>query len=133
MTPGYAVTVPNPSMRGYPPLFNTISYPNQALFEAGAGPFTTGMVTLQITMQLGLPVRSVMLAGYDNRTPGGLGNIQLVSGLLANGFNGQYPGGTPIGWKMRISVIPEPGTSLGLAAGALGLLLIGLLHERRSR
>ena len=130
MTPGYVAIAPNPAMTGFPPSFNTMSYPNQALWEQGAGRFTTGMVTLQITMQAGLPVRSVMLAGYDNRTPGGLGNIQVVSGTLANGFNGAAPGGTPLGWKMRISVIPEPSASFGLAAGALALLLVGLLHAR---
>ena len=131
MTPGYAVTLPIPVMTGFPPDFNTMSYPNQKLWLQGAGPFTTGMLTLQITMQAGLPVRSVKLAGYDNRTPGGLGKIQLVSGTLANSFNGALPGGTPIGWKMQISVIPEPGPDLALAAGALGLALVGFLHERR--
>ena len=106
MTPGKAVTVPNPSMNGYPPDFDTNSFPGQKLWQQGAGPFTTGLVTLKITMQAGLPVRSVMLQGYDNRTAGGKGNVQLVSGILANGFNGAAPGGTPIGHKMRIQFVP---------------------------
>jgi hypothetical protein len=122
MTPGYAVTGPNPSYM----------YPDYKFWQQGAGPFTTGMVTLQVTMQgINLPVRSVMLAGYDNRTPGGLGNIQVVSGLLANSINGAA-GGFPIGWKMRIRVIPEPEAALQMTAGIMALVWLGRQRSRRS-
>ena len=103
--------------------------------ENGAGLFTTGMVTLQATMQAGLPVRSVKLTGYDNRTAMGVGNIQLVSGLLLNrrSVYGGSAQATALGWKMRIQVIPEPAPSLGFAAGALALLLVGLRRARLRR
>jgi hypothetical protein len=72
-----------------------------------------------------------MFTGYDNRTPMGVGNIQLVSGVLTNYYRG--PAFSSVyGWQMRIQVIPEPASSLGFAAGALGLLWIGARRSRRT-
>lgn len=111
------------------------SYPmTVTLWQNGAGPFTTGMVTVQVSKN-GFPfIRSVVLSGYDDRTPLGVGNIQLVSGLLLNYTQtplGPPPLSIPFGWQMRIHVIPEPVAGLGLAAGALGLLALGTRCQRR--
>jgi hypothetical protein len=136
---GAAVFAPGPQYIGYmsptsvPPFMMT-SFPNAGLSIHGAGKFTTGMVTVAISMFNNPPVRTVMLTGADNRTPAGLGNIQGVSGIVFNAAQpgAPAPGSNVIGWRMNINVIPEPGPTLGLAAGALGLLFVGMVRSRRS-
>ena len=75
-------------MIGFPPTFDQMgNFPNAALLEHGAGPFTTGTVTVQITM--GNPFDPERRAeGLRQPDCGGCGNIQVVSGILVNGING---------------------------------------------
>jgi len=108
------------------------SFPSAMLWENGAGPFTTGKLYLQATMGGTPSARSVVISGYDKRSPMGAGNIQLVSGILFNVYKNSKPGSVPIAWKLNVN-LPEPSPSLGLAAGALGLLLVGLFGGRRWR
>ena len=134
MTPARVEDVTGSSMIGWASTgFMSSVFYDVMLFHNGAGPFTTGMLTVKVTMNGNPPVRSIMLTGYDNRTPLGDGNIQVVSGLLINTYNSIGPGSFPLGWQMRIHVIPEPTPSLGLAAGAFGLLWVALLRARRQR
>ena len=130
---GYAINVPAPIMTGFKSTgFMMASIPSAGLELAGAGKFTTGMVTLQVTQNGNPPVRSVAVAGYDNRVSG-IGKIQLVSGLLFNATKNPAPGSNLEAWTMNINFIPEPSPSLGLAAGAFGLLAVGLINARRRR
>lgn len=105
-------------------------FTNAMLSNNGAGPFTTGNVTLQVTKNGTPPQRTVMLYGYDKRTPMGAGNVQLVSGEIFNTYNNIKSGTFPIGIRVRL---PEPSPSLGLAAGALGLLLLAGVAGGRGR
>jgi hypothetical protein len=133
---GYHVFGPGSFHTGFPTTgFMSMSYPDAGLSLHGAGRFTTGMVTLEISMFANPPVRTLMLTGYDDRTPAGLGDIQVVSGLVLNAAQPGSPslGANVLGWKMRIHVVPEPGASLGLAAGALALLALGLLRAGSPR
>ena len=108
------------------------STPNAYLQMNGGGPFQTGTFTVSITMgfnpQLG-PTLAVNLKGYDNRTASGAGHIQVVSGQFFNGRAGAF-GANAQGHRLNL---PEPGPSLGLAAGAVALLLVGLFGGRRRR
>jgi len=71
------------------------------------------------------------LMGFDNRTAMGLGNIQLVSGGLAQSSI-QGPNGTPNYSVMRLEFAPEPGAVTGLLAGA-GLLGVVAWRRRQTR
>ena len=108
------------------------STPNAYLQANAGGPFQTGTISISITMNfnplLG-PTLAVNLKGYDNRTAGGAGHIQVVSGQFYNGRAGSF-GSNMTGSKLNL---PEPGPSLGLVAGAVALLLVGLLGGRRRR
>jgi len=105
----------------------------QYLGVSGAGPWTTGTVTVQVTGQKApLIVQSVVLKGSDNRTPAGKGNIQVVSGEIINDYKGPSAGTTQVlGDTIHLQFIPEPSVNLAFAGGAVGLLLVGLLNARR--
>jgi hypothetical protein len=84
-------------------------------------PWTTGMV--EVTASGG--PQSTMLArtGYDNRTPAGAGNIQLVSPALTrwkNLHSDYYTGAIA---TLNLKFIPEPKGWLMLASG-IGMLAI---------
>jgi hypothetical protein len=68
---------------------------------------------------------SAWRTGYDNRTPGGLGNIQLVTPTLTHWLSPGFNSHTQSIGMLKIRV-PEPGAMLLLAAGA-GVL--ALLHR----
>lgn len=94
-------------------------------------PFTTGMVLARnvLSTQGGNPNTFTFVAtGYDNRTPSGEGNIQLVAGgLRRSTSSGNF---TPNLTAMTLSFVPEPG-ALGLIAAG-GLFVVGLARMRRS-
>jgi len=106
------------------------SFPSVMLFENGAGPFTTGTVYVGATQNGTPPMRTVSIMGANNRTAMGGGNLQLVSGLLFNSYNVSKSGSFPIGYSLDMT-LPEPSANLGLAAGSVALLLIGLVAARR--
>jgi len=93
------------------------------------GPWSTGTVTVSITTQNSPLSQTIMFSGYDTRTSMGAGNIQLVSGTLYNS-SGTPPSTNPRGNQLTLT-LPEPGAGLGVAAGALGLALVGLVRARR--
>jgi hypothetical protein len=72
---------------------------------------------------------SAWRTGYDNRTPGGLGNIQLVTPTLTHWLSPGFNSHTQSIGMLKIRV-PEPGAVLMLAAGA-GVL--ALLHRTGRR
>ena len=97
---------------------------------AGA-PWSTGYMLIQITKNANPPVRSIAITGSDNRSSMGQGNITLVTPSLHNNGLGA-PSTNPLGNKMVLT-LPEPGSGLSVAVGALMLSLIGLMRARRKR
>jgi len=86
----------------------------------------TGNVTIQISMNAFAPLVTVGLTGYDDRTTTttslgavnkGVGNIQLVSGLLGNGVNVK---GTATLANVITVTLPEPETAAGVFGGGAG-------------
>jgi hypothetical protein len=67
------------------------------------------------------------LAGYDNRSPMGLGTIQLVTPFLAHWATSPAPDHVAGIASLRIHFVPEPHAALLLAAG------VGLLAALRRR
>ena len=136
-SPAFFSKVPAPANLGFlgPKGGGTIlmSFPAQYLGVSGAGPFTTGTVTVQVTGQKApLNFQSVVLKGSDARTPMGAGNIQVVSGELINNYQGPFIGTAQVlGDQLHLNFIPEPSANLAFAGGAVGLLLVGLLNARR--
>jgi hypothetical protein len=94
-------------------------------------PWTTGMVEVTAT---GGP-QSTMLArsGYDNRTPAGAGNIQLVSPTLTRWKNlsSDYYTGSIATLKLRF--VPEPNAWLMLVSGIGTLAVLYRMNGRRGR
>jgi hypothetical protein len=94
-------------------------------------PWTTGMVEVTAT---GGP-QSTMLAraGYDNRTPAGAGNIQLVSPALTrwkNLYSDYYTGAIA---TLNLRFVPEPEGWLMLVSGIGTLALIDRLNRHLGR
>ena len=81
-----------------------------------ANPFQLGMVT--IMGGLNGTMATVVGTGFDNRTAGGQGTLQLVSPTVVSlGPLGILPTLS----VLTINYVPEPGTILLLGAGLLGL------------
>lgn len=68
---------------------------------------------------------SATTVGYDNRTAGGNGTIKLVGGAVAHGGS---TGNNFFRVTRLYMTLPEPGASLGLAAGMF--VLVGLARMR---
>jgi hypothetical protein len=66
---------------------------------------------------------SLYRTGYDNRTPGGKGNIQLVTPTLTHWLSPGFNTHTAQVGMLTIQV-PEPGAVLLLAAGAGALVVL---------
>lgn len=114
--------------------FPTATYvPNPAVMQfVGAGPWGTGYVNIQITQNQQPPLTKLSwaLTGYDNRNASGVGNLQLVSGVMYNGLN--VKGSVTLGNALTLT-LPEPAPALGVAAGAFALAGLGWLRVRRQR
>jgi hypothetical protein len=65
----------------------TVATPGQSVTNRNVGmPFTVGKVVATATFNNG-GATMYTLTGYDARTPGGVGNLQLVAGGLTKGLN----------------------------------------------
>jgi len=95
----------------------------------GAGPWGTGYQLISLTMYANPPTQTVGVTGYDKRNASGVGNLQLVSGILYNG-KGKAPGSNTRAAVLTLQ-LPEPGTAQGVAVAALALALIGWTRSRR--
>jgi hypothetical protein len=94
-------------------------------------PWTTGMV--EVTASGG--PQSTMLArtGYDNRTPAGAGNIQLVSPALTrwkNLHSDYYTGAIA---TLNLRFVPEPEGWLMLVSGIGTLAILWRVNGQRGR
>ena len=87
-------------------------------------PWTTGMVT--VLTREGVFTTSFRRSGYDNRTSGGVGVIQLVTPQLTHWRGVGRDTVTGAVGILKIHVVPEPALILLIAAGA-GVL--ALLHR----
>jgi hypothetical protein len=90
-------------------------------------PWTTGRVTVSAAGDSGFPTRLVR-GGYDNRTPGGGGTIQMVTPRLTHWAAGSHWGDVAV---LRVQFAPEPEGWLLLATG-LSLLAV-LNHSGAGR
>jgi hypothetical protein len=102
---------------------------------AQATNWTTGDVQLTgittATAQ-GAQVNTVTFAGYDNRTAGHGGVIQLISPFkIITNAAGNLPGIALLTLTFSGAVVPEPGTLLLIGSGVVGLALLGRKRMRK--
>jgi len=76
-------------------------------------PWTTGRASVSAAGGSGFPTKLVR-SGYDNRTPGGAGTIQMVTPHLTHWAAGSHWGDIAV---LRLQFAPEPGSWLLLLAG----------------
>jgi len=104
-------------------------YSGTIMKVATGTPWTTGTVTLYATTgQYDGFSTTMRRAGYDQRTPLGFGNIQLVTPSLTHWQDGMNNTGH-IG-ILKLQIVPEPGDVLLLAAGT-GVLVVLRRSSRR--
>ena len=106
-----------------------------AAITAWGFPWTTGMVT--ITATDGFFPTLFRRTGFDNRTPGGQGTIQLVAPQLTQwefaARDTPWDRHTGAIGILRIAFVPEPPEFLLLVAGAGFLTVLYRRHVRGSR
>ena len=88
--------------------------------------WTTGNLTLT-----GMGGATLMTRGSDARTPGGRGNILLVTPILIEG--GLHPSPLVGFGTLSLALVPEPGTLVLTLAGVLGLAALGRQRARLAR
>jgi hypothetical protein len=91
----------------------------------------TGVSTVTTPTSNGAVLNTVTFAGYDNRTPGHVGRVLLVSPFkVITNAAGNLPGIARQTLDFA-GIVPEPGTLGLLVAGAAGLALQGWRKLRR--
>lgn len=133
-TTGAGLGLVTPSGLG-PPFLNTmggtIIIP-PGFQTAWGGPLTTGQVKVSVTANPGAAIGNThlwTLTGYDNRTAGGEGAIQFVSGGMSR--TGSSVSGNRLILTMNMTSLPEP--SSWLAAGGALLALVACRSFLRRR
>ncbi len=98
--------------------------------RAMAFPWTTGVA--QVDAPQGPFVTHMKRTGYDARTAGGIGNIQMVSPMLTHWTNPSTGSDYATGGigVMKLKFVPEPGSMLLLGAG---ISLLGLVYRSTRR
>ncbi len=94
-------------------------------------PWTTGAV--EVTASGGPQVTVLKRTGYDNRTPGGAGNVQMVSPALTrwkHPFSDYYTGSIAM---MKLTFVPEPAAWLMLVSGIGSLAILYRVNVHRGR
>jgi hypothetical protein len=84
-------------------------------------PWTTGRASVSAAGGSSFPTKLVR-SGYDNRTPGGAGTIQMVTPHLTHWETGAHWGDIAV---LRLQFAPEPESWLLLAAGVGALAVLG--------
>jgi hypothetical protein len=105
----------------------TSGYPTTSTLAHSAFAWTTGTVT--VTARGGTFPTVQQRTGYDNRTPMGSGNVQMVAPMIT-AWTGAGTSATAAIGIMKVSFAPEPSEWMLLASG---VSLLGLLGWRRSR
>jgi hypothetical protein len=98
------------------------------------GPWTTGMVFVSNMSRVGIfPTTTYRTdTGTANVTAGGVGTIQLVKPYLIRSAAVAGRNGRSFNRKVKLDIfVPEPGSTLLLATGVAGLLLIEVARRRR--
>jgi hypothetical protein len=99
---------------------------------ASVFPWTTGAV--EVTALSGPQATVLKRTGYDNRSPNGVGSVQMLSPMLTrwkSSMGGDYhTGGIAI---MKLQFLPEPKTWLMLFAGTCVLGLLVRLNRHLGR
>jgi hypothetical protein len=103
---------------------------NLRITAFGTG-WTTGAVQITgITTETpaGNVINTVTFVGFDNRGPGGVGQVQIISPFKAvTNAAGNLPGLA----VMTLNFVPEAGTLLLLGSGVVGLALLGRRRMRK--
>jgi hypothetical protein len=96
-----------------------------------AFPWTTG--TVEVTASGGPQATILKRTGYDNRTPGGEGKLQMVSPALTrwkHPFSDYYTGSIA---TLKLTFVPEPDAWLMLAFGIGTLAILYRVNGQRGR
>jgi hypothetical protein len=103
---------------------------NMSTWVVGAWgtPWTTGAVT--VYARAGIFPTILHRAGYDSVTSGGVRNIQLVTPTLTHWIGPGFQTHTAQIGILNLSITPEPGAILLLAAGAGVLVLLRRVGRR---
>lgn len=97
---------------------------------AGTLVSVTGWTTGHLTLT-GMGGATLRAHGSDARTPGGRGNLLLVTPIRISG--GLHPSPLAGFGTLSLALVPEPGTLALTATGALGLAALGRQRARRRR
>jgi hypothetical protein len=129
VTPGGAVSVATHYVKGTNK-HNVLIVTNTNYISVSAFPWGTGKATAKATR--GPFPTNFARSGYDSRTAGGAGNIQMVSPMLTHW---RTPGGgvdyeTAAIGVLTLSFTPEPSSAMLLVAG---VSMLGLVYRSSRR
>ena len=112
----------------------TSSSPGVFSFRADFGTWIAGPLTLT-GVEAPQGITSPMVTGFDQRTPGGLGTLQVVTAIRHEtlGSSPLFPAGSQSGALavLRLEFVPEPARFVMLTWGALLLFALGRRRARR--